>query len=68
MIKMLSAASALQGQGGAVVLVLVLVMVMVMVMVLWLSSERTMPQRWCLILDGVLWRSGMVGETKLQVE
>jgi len=65
---MLSAASALQGQGGAVVLVLVLVMVMVMVMVLWLSSERTMPQRWCLILDGVLWRSGMVGETKLQVE
>ena len=64
MIKMLSAASALQGQGGAVVLVLVLVMVMV----LWLSSERTMPQRWCLILDGVLWRSGMVGETKLQVE
>ena len=67
---MLSAASALQGQGGAVVLVLVLVMVMVMVMVmvLWLNSERTMPQRWCLILDGVLWRSGMVGETKLQVE
>ena len=64
MIKMLSAASALQGQGGAVVLVLVLVMVMV----LWLSSEHTMPQRWCLILDGVLWRSGMVGETKLQVE
>ncbi len=25
-------------------------------------------QSWCLILDGVVWRSGMVDETKLQVE
>ena len=54
MIKMLSAASALQGRGGSGVGVGVGVGdgdgdVMVMVMVLWLSSERTMPQRWCLI-------------------